>query len=255
MTGAREGGERTVASPRLLAGVDGCRGGWVVVLWRGLAEGPVRAMRAASFAEVLDVAAEAVIVAVDMPIGLPERGSLGGRACDVAARAGLGERQSALFAVPSRAAVMGESYAEACRIARTTSDPPRAVSKQCFNLFAKIREIDRLMTPALQARVRECHPEVAFAAMAGGPLALPKKVKSQPHAPGLALRARLLSASGFPIGRLMAETERLAGSGDDDLIDAAACAWSAERIAAGRARSFPDDPPRDGRGLLMAIEA
>ena len=33
------------------------------------------------------------------------------------------------------------------------SEPPRKVSKQCFNLFPKMREVDEQMTPALQERV------------------------------------------------------------------------------------------------------
>jgi predicted RNase H-like nuclease len=43
--------------------------------------------------------------------------------------------------------------------------------------------------------------------------------------------------------------------GADDLLDACACAWSARRIAEGRAVRFPADPPQDARGLRMAIHA
>jgi predicted RNase H-like nuclease len=110
----------------------------------------------------------------------------------------LGARQSAVFSVPARAAIMEADYRAACAIAQARSDPPRMVSKQMFNIFPKICEVDALMMPALQSRVKEVHPEVAFAAMNGWtPLALPKKVKSQPHAPGLALRRGLLVAAGY----------------------------------------------------------
>jgi predicted RNase H-like nuclease len=235
----------------IVAGVDGCRSGWVVVTSDASRPSSARVAMHASFEEVLAGIAAGTI-AVDIPIGLPEMGGIGGRRCDADARAGLGARQSAVFAVPSRAAVMAEDYREACAVALRTSNPPRKVSKQCFNLFARIREVDRLMTPALQERVRECHPEAAFVAMNGGrPLGEPKKVKSRPYEPGLALRRRLLEAAGFDCGFLLADPPR--GAGPDDVLDACACCWTAARIMTGEARTFPADPPRDARGLRMEI--
>ena len=48
---------------------------------------------------------------------------------------------------------------------------------ECYNILAKIRQVDELMTPALQERVREGHPEVVFAELRGQQygLALPKR--------------------------------------------------------------------------------
>lgn len=237
----------------IVAGVDGCRGGWIVALWT---DDTAQIVLCGSFADVLAAAADASTIAVDMPIGLPDRVGEAGRGCDRAARAVLGARQSSLFAVPARAAVMKEDYREACAAALGASDPPKKVSKQCFNLFPKIRELDALMTPALQGRVIESHPEVAFWAMNGEtPLDLPKRVKSQPHAPGLALRRNLLAKAGFPIAALDGPRLPKALAGPDDLIDAAACAVVARKIVEGRALRFPDHPLTDGRGLRMEIWA
>ncbi len=236
-----------------IAGVDGCPGGWFVVLRRLDDPASAKALIVRGFAEVIALPEAPLIIAVDMPIGLPER-SMGGRRCDVEARAVLGQRQSAVFAVPSRAAVMETDYRRACEIAFASSEPPRMVAKQTFNLFPKIREIDALMSPHLQERVVEVHPEVAFWALNGGrPLDVAKKVKSRPHAPGLALRRDLLAAAGNDRAFLAAHPFRLADAGHDDLLDAVACSWTAARIAAGTARRFPDDPPRDARGLRMEI--
>ncbi len=238
-----------------LAGVDGCPGGWVVVLIAAsnTSAAPI-VRRVTAFADILAFPEQPTLIAVDMPIGLPERIGVGGRGCDVAARVVLGARQSSLFAVPARAAVMATDYLEACRLAALHSEPPRKVSKQCFNLFPKIREIDALMTPELQLRVRECHPEVAFWALNGGrPIELPKKVKSRPHPPGLELRRALLETAGMPISAILTQAAGLRGFGLDDVMDAAACAWAARAIAAGNGRCFPEAPLRDGRGLSMAI--
>ena len=143
----------------------------------------------------------------------------------------------------------------ACATAFATSDPPRKVSKQCFNLFPKIREIDALMNPQLQTRVHETHPEVAFWALNGErPLDEPKKVKSRPHEPGQALRRGLLAAAGYD-PEFLRDTSafRAREAGPDDLLDAAVCAWSAARIANGHGRRFPAAPSLDAKGLRMEI--
>jgi predicted RNase H-like nuclease len=245
-----------MSTPKWVAGADGCPAGWLVVLreTRGLAE--PRARIVAGFGDILALAEAPRIIAVDMPIGLPDRVTIGGRAPDIAARAVLGERQSSVFAVPSRAAVMTKDYATACEVARATSAPPRKISKQTFQLFERIREIDALMTPELQSRAFECHPEVAFWVMNGRqPLAEPKKVKSRPHAAGLDLRRRLLAAAGYPEDFLAVTAFRASAAGPDDFLDACACAWTAGRILAGTAITFPDQPPLDARGLRQEIKA
>lgn len=239
-----------------VAGVDGCRAGWLAVL-RPLAnplEAQVRLI--ATFADVLNLPEAPRVIAVDIPIGLPEVATLGGRQADVAARTCLGARRAAVFAVPARAAVMETNYRAACAVALATSDPPRSVTRQIFNLFLKMRDVDALMTPALQERVVECHPEVAFWALNGGrPLDEPKKVNSQPHPMGLRLRRRLLARAGYNPAFLQALRFKAAQAGPDDVLDACACSWSAARIAVGSGIRLPADAPVDGRGLRMEIRA
>ncbi len=238
-----------------LAGVDGCPGGWIAAFVRP-AGGEVRIAVVPRFAEVLTAPEQPAIVAVDMPIGLPERTGAGGRAAENAVRPLLGARQSSVFSVPSRAAIAAADYAASCTAALATSEPPRKVSKQLFNIAPKIREIDALLRGdvTLVPRVFEVHPEVAFWRLNGEhALTEPKKVKSRCHAPGLALRRRLLVAAGLPAP--VVEAKPPSGAGPDDLIDALACAAVARRLQAGIARPFPDPPPRDAFGLPMAIWA
>jgi predicted RNase H-like nuclease len=236
-----------------LAGVDGCPGGWIAAFVRPASD-EVRIALAPRFADVLAEARG--IVAVDMPIGLPERTGAGGRAAENAVRPLLGARQSSVFSVPSRAAIDAADYAAACVAALASSDPPRKVSKQLFNIAPKIREIDALLRAdaALAPRVFEVHPELAFWRLNGErALTEPKKVKSRCHEPGLALRRGLLIAAGLPAVVVNAPPPK--GAGPDDLLDALACATVARRLATGNARPFPDPPPRDACGLPMAIWA
>jgi predicted RNase H-like nuclease len=161
-----------------------------------------------------------------------------------------------VFSVPSRGAIYAGDYGEACRIASETSDPPRKVSKQLFNIAPKIREVDGCLRADADAAKRtfEVHPEVAFWRLNGErALTEPKKVKSRCYEPGLQLRRKLLIATGLPAEAVNATPPK--GAGPDDLLDALACGAIARRLHANLARPFPDPPPCDAFGLRMAIWA
>ena len=238
-----------------LAGVDGCSAGWIAAFVCPDGD-EARVQVVPRFADVLSAPEAPRVIAVDMPIGLPERTGLGGRGAENAVRPLLGARQSSVFSVPSRTAIYAGDYASACARALATSDPPRKVSKQLFNIAPRIREIDELLCafPAAGARVFEVHPEVAFWRLNGGrALAEPKKVKSRPYEPGLSLRRGLLIAAGLPDDAVNAAPPK--GAGPDDLLDALACAAVARRLHRGEAKPFPNPPARDAFGLPMAIWA
>jgi predicted RNase H-like nuclease len=239
-----------------VAGVDGCKGGWVAVFRPAGDAGRAEVKVFPTFAEILRGPRDPRVIAVDMPIGLPERTARGGRGPEAALRPLLGARQSSVFSVPSRKAVYAEGYPAACAAARATSDsdPPRAVSKQAFMLFRKIQEIDDLprSNSDVAAKVFECHPEGSFRMMRGAPLQSPKKMKSRVHAAGIDERRLLLAARGYAADLLTATPP--CGARSDDLLDACAAAWTAARIATGVARSWPSgELARDAFGLPMAI--
>ena len=228
------------------AGVDGCKGGWIALLLPESGEPTV--LVTPRFADILDHASAPAIIAVDMPIGLPDAVGPGGRGPERAVRAVIKGRTSSVFSVPSRLAVLIEDYRAACLEAARTSEPPKKVSRQAFNLFPKIRELDALMTRALESRVYEVHPELAFWRLNDGQaMAHPKK-----SLPGRAERRAVLMRHGIPATALDRAPR---GAGIDDLHDAAVSALIARRIARGAAVSFPGTPARDARGLRMAIWA
>jgi predicted RNase H-like nuclease len=238
-----------------VAGVDGCPGGWLVAFMRAAAR-EVRVRIVPQFAQVLAAAESAAVIAIDIPIGLPARAGWGGRAPERLVRPLLGARQSSVFSVPSRAALATADYRQACAVALATSDPPRKISKQLFMIAPKIREVDQSlrMDPQASDRVFEVHPELAFWRLnASRALDEPKKIKGRCNDRGLAVRRRLLIAAGFPESMVHADPPK--GAGEDDLLDALACAAIAQRIAEGRARPFPDPPERDEHGLRIAIWA
>jgi len=248
-----------------LAGVDGCPGAWLAVFARpnGVIQ-PPRVVK--QFADIVLGNERPAIVAVDMPIGLPERSPAGGRLAEREARALLGDRKSSVFRIPSRRAVEAsvspepadarQRFFAACAIARETSEDSKGFAKQGFYILDKVAEIDAFLRAHKDhaSRMFETHPELAFVMMNGGkPLELPKKVKSRAYPPGLDLRRALLVRAGIDANIVAMNAPK--GAGDDDLIDALACLVTARRLFRGVARSYPSDPPRDEHGLPMAIWA
>jgi predicted RNase H-like nuclease len=251
------------------AGVDGCRGGWIAAFAEGCEQPEIAVFKV--FADLVDALPSDAMIAVDMPIGLPEHCHGGGRGPEKLVRPLLGMRQSSVFSIPSRAAVyvaaeetmhgspdLGDGWLAAHRhasaIARQTSDPPRAVSIQAFGLFGKIRELDALLgeRAGLSERVIESHPELCFWRLNGmRALAEPKKVKGRVYPPGMAERRALLCCAGLKAGATDAMPP--AGAGEDDMLDALAVMTAARNRLKGEGLCFPDQPPRDAHGLPICI--
>jgi predicted RNase H-like nuclease len=122
----------------------------------------------------------------------------------------------------------------------------RAISRQAWALRTKILEVGAWL-PTAPCPVYEVHPEVSFSLLAGAPILAGKRT-----AAGLAARRQALSDAGIAVP---ARPPDARGVAPDDVVDAAVVAWTARRIAAGRARSFPDPPERLPGGRLAAIWA
>lgn len=275
-----------------LVGVDGCRAGWVAatvdVADLGAQKLPAPAFSIVpTFAVLLDaLKGERAVIAVDIPIGLPSGlpGDDGRRRADAEARAFLGPRRAvSVFSAPCRPTLAATSYLEACEAEVRARGGGKGLSREAYNLIPKIRDVDGVVTPAHQAAidgstrlwVREVHPEVAFAVLAGagqrgrGLVHSKRGCKACRGAvcSGEADRLALLSAH-IPDFDPRAIRQRLIGGyprqlgrsgpvvGRDDLIDAVACLIAARRIASGDALTLPaTDPEHDARGLRMEIVA
>ena len=232
-----------------IAGVDGCRGGWAVVL-RELHSGRVELRVAGRLDDVLRCPEQPGVVCVDIPIGLLDAAQPSGRVCDKQARAFLGEpRGRSVFSAPVRTVLDATSYEDAVQRSRASSPHALGLSRQCWGIVPKIAEVDRLLNPGMQDRVVEVHPEVSFCAMNNDrPLIARKKDRR-----GVEERRDLLeTAWGADMHRVLA-APRDSVVAVDDLLDAMAACWTAQRILTGAAATFPDEVARDSRGLRMEI--
>ncbi|MCH8815735.1 MAG: DUF429 domain-containing protein [Chloroflexi bacterium] len=232
-----------------VAGLDGCRGGWCAVELdvqddSVTATGPV----IRTFSDV--VASQAEIICVDIPIGLLD--GPGRRYCDTAARKLLGRpRASSVFPSPCRSVLSmdlsSEQYPVVSIENKRRSD--RKLTKQTYNIAPKIRDIDLWMTPELQRRVREVHPEVCFWALNNGQPMEHNKKRFMGRMERWALLRRHIR--GLPlIPSIPREMKPLCAI--DDYIDALAAAWTAVCITRG-ARAIPETPAYDDHDLRMEM--
>jgi len=224
-----------------VAGVDGCRGGWIVV------EAALN-LNAATWKIAPNwngIGAVAQIVAVDMPIGISSNGV---RQCEVEARAALSPCGSRVFKTLPRGALHFAQTEWTVANQWSKAQGFGGISKQIWNIRPRILEIDDVLTAADQDRVFEAHPELAFARLNGG-----KPLASKHLAEGRSLRTRLLRAAGFGMIDNWLGNLRGSGAKADDLLDACALVLTARHIARGTGRCLPAGIERDARGLGMSI--
>jgi predicted RNase H-like nuclease/ADP-ribose pyrophosphatase YjhB (NUDIX family) len=241
-------GQELAEPPQVLSpeapvlGVDACPAGWV-----GVVLDPTRRASvfvAADIVGLVDLVRQThpvAVVAVDIPIGLPDTS---GREADAEARRVLVGKSSSVFSTPVRAALEAPTYEEGRAANLAATEGRTSVSAQAYALRAKVLQVDAWVRSRPGVRVIEVHPEVSFARMAGAPVLARKK-----DADGVRARREALAAHGI----VAPPWFRGAGFGEDDLLDACAVAWTAVRHSLGLAESFPATPEVFSDGIPAAI--
>lgn len=230
---------------RVLAGVDGCRGGWIAVISAG-DKLQARVMR--DWKSLVSSLPARSILGVDIPIGLPRRGA---RLCDIEARRILGRpRGSSIFPAPARGVLMlPGSHQRVSRQHRRIDG--RGLSQQAYRLIPKIQELDEYLEENLPGphSIFEIHPEVSFCVWNGSrPMAHRKSTSA-----GRQERERMISRVWPGENERLWGTLRGQGCARDDLNDAFAALWTVGRIVEGTAQRLPSEPEPDETGLLMII--
>jgi len=209
----------------LVAGADVAKGRWVIIV---LENGRFKRALVAEHLIQLRARIEPVeILALDIPIGLPQGGGDWPRAADLEARNFIGPRRSSVFPTPPRPVFAVDNYAKANRLHRDLT--AKGLSRQTWGLRDRILEAEFFVSE--NPDVVEVHPEVCFRGMKGSPLAHPKKTWN-----GQMERRSLLLSKGIEM------PDQLEGAGvvpPDDLLDAAAAGWTAWRVATGKAEVLP----------------
>ena len=148
----------------ILAGVDGCKFGWVCIT-KDLENGTLNSLIFRSSAELFAQTLTPVVFSIDILIGLMDSGP---RQCDIQARRLLGARRgTSVFPAPIRPVVNVESREEADKIHRSIDW--RGVNVFSWNLYPRIRDVDTKLQKNTHLRdvVYEVHPELSFKAFSG----------------------------------------------------------------------------------------
>ncbi len=235
-----------------VSGLDGCVGGWLC-LTEDVTTGKVDANILSRIDDVLLLNPRPDIVAVDVPIGLTDTGP---RQCDLESRRHLGPRRSSVFPAPVRPTLVATSYPQACQLGKDADG--RKLSQQTWAILPKIREVDAFLRkdPKRQNWIREVHPEVCFWAWNGNrPMVHPKrKKKGEPPLGKIEREALVIPRYGewYCAAQVVLPSGKYAY---DDLLDAFAALWSAERVKSGKSIVLPANPVLDSYGLRMEIVA
>ena len=223
-------------------GVDGCRAGWVGALLRGTT---IQVLVAPGLEAVVTEARarepSLAVVAIDMPIGLPDGPP---RLADLLARQRLpAGRKSSVFPAPTRPATEQPTHVEASAANREASGGI-GLSIQAFHLVPKILEVDAFARLDLDVVLVEAHPEVSFAAIDPASVVPAKRTAAGARVRSDALRRAGLEPPAYARGH---------GYVVDDLLDACVLAWTAARVAGGEADTQPDPPETFSDGHPPAI--
>jgi predicted RNase H-like nuclease len=213
----------------LAVGLDGFRSRWLAVCLEDGAFSDARVF--SSLNEAIESFGSASAFGVDIPIGERENGD---RNADRCARKFIESRRSSVFHTPPSWLIEADvEYEKALVLSRQRGES--GISRQAFGLLPKIREASAL---AGDERLWEVHPEVSFRQMKGSELRHSKKTWA-----GQVSRMELLAREGIAIP---ADIGAAGSCPSDDILDAAAAAWSTNRIALGLGESLPPEANRIG---------
>ena len=219
----------TTKKLKIVVGIDGCRKGWVAIALKG---GILHsASEFSAFKDVLNEYKKAQVLAVDIPLGLAQ-GSY--RNVDSEAKKKLRKRSYCIFPTPPLEILLIEDYKDANAFSKDLTG--KGISRQSYALRKKILELRNFYN---DNRIVEVHPELSFAKMnMGEPLIYTKKSWN-----GFMERLQLLGKHGIQIPQSL----RVESSSPDDVLDAAAAAWSAYQLCKGKADKITGKPSqKDG---------
>jgi len=243
MSMSRPGSGRGSHLPyRTLAGVVPVPKGWLMASAKlqGITMAPEQPQVVSTFLEVLDYKPAFQVVALFSPVGLLDEPDSRGRTCDREARALLGRpRSGAVLSAPVRASLKCDSYPEAKEV------NGGRLSAIGWRMLKRTAEVHEQMAPYWQRTISEVHPELSFFQLNDDrPVRFSKHTRA-----GRDERRALLDGRMPGVERIIGE--KIPGATLAQLLDAAACLWTARRVIARGVVHLPENPEWDSEGIRM----
>ena len=119
-----------------------------------------------------------------------------------------------------------------------------------LGIMPKMKEIDEFleMNSLYKNVIKESHPEVCFARLAGHTVMSKKSTME-----GIEERLEILSRYISIEKDYLLKKEKELKCNLDDLVDAVCLAVTAALVKEGKTESIPESPMKDARGLLMQM--
>lgn len=217
----------------LIIGIDGCRAGWFAVWHDHEKVIQSKVFRYASDLITHFKTNKPIIIGIDMPVVLSDSIP---READQLARKLLGKKSSSIFTAPTPGMLRQTSYEDATKFSKENYG--KSISIQSWHLFPKIKDLSKI-TDCKHLDIHEIHPELSFRSMNNDVVILERKKDSKGFEIREALLKREFSTLDFQGIRDQYLKKDVA---NDDILDALAVLWSAQRVARRAATFLPANP-------------
>ena len=231
----------------LLGGIDGCKGGWLVIFKN---EGAFSYEVISSIETLNQHFLQPSRFFIDMPIGLSSEGFT--RTLETTLRTELQSRRSTIFNPPTREATYEPDRDKAKQLNKRIEG--KSLSEQTLNIKSKIRELDHFLLHQknLALELIESHPEICFKYLNKGEVLQRKKSTSE----GIEDRLRLLSSydqDAFMLYQEILKNTQRKWVKRDDILDALVLCISNELGFLKNTYYFQDQNIQDLKGLKIRL--
>lgn len=187
---------------------------------------------------------------IDIPVGLPETLQHGLARPDQELRNRLPGKKSSVFNTPCRQAVYSQDKQDAKAL--NIQFLQKSLSEQSLGFSLKIREVDQFLSenPQFIGRLRESHPEYAFALLNHDQPLVSKKRHCLGFAERKLVLSQYLTHTEQALEAIIAKYPKLLM---DDFIDAMVLAVIGHMGMENGFETIPKQPQKDSRGLPMEI--
>lgn len=203
-----------------IIGLDGCASGWAIAS-KNIKSGLIQFHIISQLDELNDMFKQPYLIAIDMPVYLINLY----RSVDQKARIILGKRASTVFNAPCMNALKENNFQTASLINFELTG--KKLSKQSFNLFNKIREVQNFKNSNPAIRIYESHPELAFMKLNENHVVLEKKKTNEGKIKRIKLLQSIFDSFDFENLRQKFNKNMIK---DDDILDSFAMLYVALKI-------------------------
>lgn len=227
-------------------GIDACKGKWVAV---HISNSEFDVRKFCTIDEICQAYPSCDTYIIDIPIGLPE--SSAELRPDKFVKKMLGKKGSSIFEVPCRQAIYSENKFDARN--RNIEIMGKSLSEQSLGISKAIKQIDEFLLekPEWKNKLLESHPEFCFSKLNNSHPIIEDKKTFEGQNARLDVLRRYYPNANQVIEKFLKDVPYRKKT--DDVIDALCLAVIGKEMLAKGAKTIPEEPAQDNRGIVMQM--